>query len=90
MRIFTYSAFICASFWSGKRLDFQQSGLIILCILLVRRTNTPNQLLVRIRGSGWCGESIGWYLSRDGLRITSTCQCLMEIFHCRHSRDKFS
>ncbi|KAH0876846.1 hypothetical protein HID58_064240 [Brassica napus] len=34
MRIFTYSAFICASFWSGKRLDFQQSGLIILCILL--------------------------------------------------------
>ncbi|KAL0703542.1 hypothetical protein Bca4012_069967 [Brassica carinata] len=46
MRIFTYSAFICASFWSGKRLDFQQSGLIILCILLVRRTNKPNQLLV--------------------------------------------
>ncbi|WZZ69678.1 hypothetical protein YC2023_081048 [Brassica napus] len=46
---------------------------------------------LRIRGSGWCGESIGWYLSRDGLRITSlTCQCLMEIFHCRHSRDKFS
>lgn len=46
MQLFTYSAFICASFWSGKRLDFRQSGLIILCILLVRRTNKPNQLLV--------------------------------------------
>ncbi|KAH0898087.1 hypothetical protein HID58_047655, partial [Brassica napus] len=33
MRIFTYSAFICASFWSGKRLDFQQSGLLSLLFL---------------------------------------------------------
>ncbi|XP_033147419.1 DNA-3-methyladenine glycosylase isoform X1 [Brassica rapa] len=47
----------------------------------------------RIGGSGWrrrCGESTSWSSRWNRLRIASTCQCLVEICHWRHSVDKCS